>query len=178
MASSSDDEPANLDTVGLIQAILGAIEVDMNGDIFNIEGIGVTITKQILNSILSLAGVQGTLPIMGDIKLQYANPGFGETKTVDISGLALGIDDGTGNLRTLLDLGLGMSIRMGTIEDDAAYESTLAAIRAGNANHEYANLLTFAQLLDINNVNIADILGNVGTVSVDLSLGIDINAIA
>ncbi len=177
VASSSDDEPANLDTVGLIQAILGAIEVDMNGDIFNIEGIGVTITKQILNSILSLAGVQGTLPIMGDIKLQYDNPGFGETKTVDISGLALGIDDGTGNLRTLLDLGLGLSIRMGTIEDDAAYESTLAAIRAGNANHEYANLLTFAQLLDINNVNIADILGNVGTVSVDLSLGIDINAI-
>ena len=177
VASSSDDEPANLDTVGLIQALLGAIEVDMNGDIFNIEGIGVTITKQILNSILSLAGVQGTLPIMGDIRLQYANPGFGKTKTVDISGLAIGIDDGTGNLRTLLDLGLGMSIRMGTIEDSAAYESTLAAIRAGNANHEYANLLTFEQLLDINNVDIADILGNVGTVSVDLSLGIDINAI-
>ena len=177
VASSSDDEPANLDTVGLIQAILGAIEVDMNGDIFNIEGIGVTITKQILNSILSLAGVQGTLPIMGDIRLQYANPGFGETKTVDISGLAIGVDDGSGNLRTLLDLGLGMSIRMGTIEDSAAYENTLAAIRAGNANHEYANLLTFEQLLDINNVDIADILGNVGTVSVDLSLGIDINAI-
>ena len=177
VASSSDDEPANLDTVGLIQALLGAIEVDMNGDIFNIEGIGVTITKQILNSILSLAGVQGTLPIMGDIRLQYANPGFGETKTIDISGLALGIDDGTGNLRTLLDLGLGMSIRMGTIEDSEAYEKTLAAIRAGNANHEYANLLTFEQLLDINNVDIADILGNVGTVSVDMSLGIDINAI-
>ena len=177
VASSSGDEPANLDTVGLIQAILGAIEVDMDGDIFNIEGIGVTLTKQIINSILGLAGVNGTLPLMGDIRLQYANPGFGETKTIDITGLALGIDDGSGGLKTLADVGLGLSVRVGTVGDAESYENTLAAIRAANANNEYANLLTFSQLLDIANVSVADILANVGTVSVDLSLGIDINAI-
>lgn len=177
VASSSGDEPANLDTVGLIQAILGAIEVDMDGDIFNIEGIGVTLTKQIINSILGLAGVNGTLPLMGDIRLQYVNPGFGETKTIDITGLALGIDDGSGGLKTLADVGLGLSVRVGTVGDAESYENTLAAIRAANANNEYANLLTFSQLLDIANVSVADILANVGTVSVDLSLGIDINAI-
>ena len=179
VASSSDDEPATLDTIGLIMAILENIDVDMNGDIFNIEGIGVTLTKQIINSIVNLISPGATLPLMGDVALNYSNPGFGETKELTISGLAIGVDDGsgTGAIKTLAEVGLGIGIRLGTFADDAGFRAAIEDIATADANHEYAALLTFDQLLDTDSIVIGDILANVGTVSVDLSLGIDIDAI-
>lgn len=179
VASSSDDEPATLDTIGLIMAILENIEVDMNGDIFNIEGIGVTLTKQIINSIVNLISPGATLPLMGDVALNYSNPGFGETKELTISGLAIGVDDGsgTGAIKTLAEVGLGIGIRLGTFADDAGFRAAIEDIATADANHEYAALLTFDQLLNTDSIVIGDILANVGTVSVDLSLGIDIDAI-
>lgn len=179
VASSSDDEPATLDTIGLIMAILENIEVDMNGDIFNIEGIGVTLTKQIINSIVNLISPGATLPLMGDVALNYSNPGFGKTKELTISGLAIGVDDGsgTGAIKTLAEVGLGIGIRLGTFADDAGFRAAIEDIATADANHEYAALLTFDQLLDTDSIVIGDILANVGTVSVDLSLGIDIDAI-
>lgn len=179
VASSSDDEPATLDTIGLIMAILENIEVDKNGDIFNIEGIGVTLTKQIINSIVNLISPGATLPLMGDVALNYSNPGFGETKELTISGLAIGVDDGsgTGAIKTLAEVGLGIGIRLGTFADDAGFRAAIEDIATADANHEYAALLTFDQLLNTDSIVIGDILANVGTVSVDLSLGIDIDAI-
>lgn len=179
VASSSDDEPATLDTIGLIMAILENIDVDMNGDIFNIEGIGVTLTKQIINSIVNLISPGATLPLMGDVALNYSNPGFGETKELTISGLAIGVDDGsgTGAIKTLAEVGLGIGIRLGTFADDAGFRAAIEDIATADANHEYAALLTFDQLLNTDSIVIGDILANVGTVSVDLSLGIDIDAI-
>lgn len=179
VASSSDDEPATLDTIGLIMAILENIDVDMNGDIFNIEGIGVTLTKQIINSIVNLISPGATLPLMGDVALKYDNPGFGETKELTISGLAIGVDDGsgTGAIKTLAEVGLGIGIRLGTFADDAGFRAAIEDIATADAAHEYAALLTFDQLLDTDSIAIGDILANVGTVSVDLSLGIDIDAI-
>lgn len=179
VASSSDDEPATLDTIGLIMAILENIDVDMNGDIFNIEGIGVTLTKQIINSIVNLISPGATLPLMGDVALNYSNPGFGETKELTISGLAIGVDDGsgTGAIKTLAEVGLGIGIRLGTFADDAGFRAAIEDIATADAAHEYAALLTFDQLLNTDSIVIGDILANVGTVSVDLSLGIDIDAI-
>ena len=179
VASLSDDEPATLDTIGLIMAILENIDVDMNGDIFNIEGIGVTLTKQIINSIVNLISPGATLPLMGDVALNYSNPGFGETKELTISGLAIGVDDGsgTGAIKTLAEVGLGIGIRLGTFADDAGFRAAIEDIATADANHEYAALLTFDQLLNTDSIVIGDILANVGTVSVDLSLGIDIDAI-
>lgn len=179
VASSSDDEPATLDTIGLIMAILENIDVDMNGDIFNIEGIGVTLTKQIINSIVNLISPGATLPLMGDVALNYSNPGFGETKELTISGLAIGVDDGsgTGAIKTLAEVGLGIGIRLGTFADDAGFRAAIEDIATADAAHEYAALLTFDQLLDTDSIVIGDILANVGTVSVDLSLGIDIDAV-
>lgn len=179
VASSSDDEPATLDTIGLIMAILENIDVDMNGDIFNIEGIGVTLTKQIINSIVNLISPGATLPLMGDVALNYSNPGFGETKELTISGLAIGVDDGsgTGAIKTLAEVGLGIGIRLGTFADDKGFRAAIEDIATADAAHEYAALLTFDQLLDTESIVIGDILANVGTVSVDLSLGIDIDAV-
>ena len=179
VASSSDDEPATLDTIGLIMAILENIKVDMNGDIFNIEGIGVTLTKQIINSIVNLISPGATLPLMGDVALKIDNPGFGETKELTISGLAIGVDDGsgTGAIKTLAEVGLGIGIRLGTFADDKGFRAAIEDIATADAAHEYAALLTFDQLLDTDSIVIGDILANVGTVSVDLSLGIDIDAI-
>lgn len=179
VASSSDEEPATLDTIGLIMAILENIDVDMNGDIFNIEGIGVTLTKQIINSIVNLISPGATLPLMGDVALNYSNPGFGKTKELTISGLAIGVDDGsgTGAIKTLAEVGLGIGIRLGTFADDAGFRAAIEDIATADAAHEYAALLTFDQLLNTDSIVIGDILANVGTVSVDLSLGIDIDAI-
>lgn len=179
VASSSDDEPATLDTIGLIMAILENIEVDKNGDIFNIEGIGVTLTKQIINSIVNLISPGATLPLMGDVVLNISNPGFGNTKELTISGLAIGVDDGsgTGAIKTLAKVGLGIGIRFGTFAAPAGFRAAIEDIATADANHEYAALLTFDQLLDTDSIVIGDILANVGTVGVDLSLGIDIDAI-
>lgn len=179
VASSSDDEPATLDTIGLIMAILENIYVDMNGDIFNIEGIGVTLTKQIINSIVNLISPGATLPLMGDVALEISNPGFGATKELTISGLAIGVDDGsgTGAIKTLAEVGLGIGFRFGTFAVDADFRAAIEDIATADAAHEYAALLTFDQLLNTDSIVIGDILANVGTVSVDLSLGIDIDAI-
>lgn len=166
------------DTIGLIVAIINNIDVNMDGNIFNIQGVTVTLTETILNYIFGLVFTGDTagakIPIVGDVKLEYTNEGFGALKDFNL-GVNLGVDN-----TTVAGLGVDIAVQFGSVRNPELFAQTIADCRAANEEGKYIPLVGFDELrnmlADINNADLSVLFKNVDTIGVGLEVGVNISA--
>ena len=195
VGTTAEGEPI-LDTIGLVKAILENIDVEMAGNIFNLEKVSVTLTEEILNYIWSLVFVDdegnptgGTIPVSGDgVKLTITDNGFGESKDilVELGINVIDLDNAPGGeevKKLFAKVGVGISARFGSVEDKDYFDGKIAAFSAGRQNNEYIKLASLESLLDkdgnlsLAGLDITEILAGVETLEIGLEADIDINAI-
>ena len=176
---SASGEPIT-DVIGLVRAIFANIDVDMANNIFNIQAITATLTQEILDYIWSLAftgNLEGaTIPIVGDVVLEYRNNGFATTKEIE-----LGVD--LGNVLTgevIAGLKVGIEAQFGSVINPTYYQSRLAAFSAGRQNGEYITLASFGDLFDEQGNFALDpetLLAGIQSVGIGLRADINISAL-
>ena len=195
VGTTAEGEPI-LDTIGLVKAILENIDVEMAGNIFNLEKVSVTLTEEILNYIWSLVFVDdegnptgGTIPVSGDgVKLTITDNGFGESKDilVELGINVIDLDNAPGGeevKKLFAKVGVGISARFGSVEDKDYFDGKIAAFSAGRQNNEYIKLASLESLLDkdgnlsLAGLDITEILAGVETLEIGLEADIDINVI-
>ena len=195
VGTTAEGEPI-LDTIGLVKAILENIDVEMAGNIFNLEKVSVTLTEEILNYIWSLVFVDdegnptgGTIPVSGDgVKLTITDNGFGESKDilVELGINVIDLDNAPGGeevKKLFAKVGVGISARFGSVEDKDYFDGKIAAFSTGRQNNEYIKLASLESLLDkdgnlsLEGLDITEILAGVETLEIGLEADIDINAI-
>lgn len=177
--ASASGEPIS-DTIGLVKAIFDNIDVDMAGNIFNIQAITVTLTQEILDYIWSLAftgDLEGaTIPIVGDVVLQYLNNGFATTKDITL-------DVNLGNVETgnvIAGIGVGITAQFGSVIDQGYFNGKISSFSAGRQNGEYITLASFADLFDESGNFALDpvkLLAGIESVGIGLSADINISAL-
>lgn len=150
-AYAADDNGAPIqDTMGLVMAIFDTIEVDMDGNIFNINGINAALTEEILNYLWGIIftepvfdesgapvfnedGTQATqpsggrIPVIGDVNISYVNEGFALPKTITIGEIVLGA--GAEGTQPWAGITLGLSARFGSVDDEGAFNGIINDIR-------------------------------------------------
>ena len=195
VGTTAEGEPI-LDTIGLVKAILENIDVEMAGNIFNLEKVSVTLTEEILNYIWSLVFVDdegnptgGTIPVSGDgVKLTITDNGFGESKDilVELGINVIDLDNAPGGeevKKLFAKVGVGISARFGSVEDKDYFDGKIAAFSTGRQNNEYIKLASLESLLDkdgnlsLAGLDITEILAGVETLEIGLEADIDISAI-
>ena len=195
VGTTAEGEPI-LDTIGLVKAILENIDVEMAGNIFNLEKVSVTLTEEILNYIWSLVFVDdegnptgGTIPVSGDgVKLTITDNGFGESKDilVELGINVIDLDNAPGGeevKKLFAKVGVGISARLGSVEDKDYFDGKIAAFSTGRQNNEYIKLASLESLLDkdgnlsLEGLDITEILAGVETLEIGLEADIDISAI-
>lgn len=176
---SASGEPIT-DVIGLVKAIFANIDVDMAQNIFNIQAITVTLTQEILDYIWSLAftgDLEGaTIPIVGDVVLEYRNNGFATTKDIEL-GVNLG-NVLTGDV--IAGLTVGIEAQFGSVINDDYFNSRLAAFSAGRQNGEYITLASFGDLFDEQgnfSLDINTLLAGIQSVGIGLQADINISAL-
>lgn len=156
-AYTADDSGAPIqDTMGLVMAIFDTIEVDMNGNIFNINGINAALTEEILNYLWSIIftepvfddngapvlnedGTQATqpsggrIPVIGDVNISYVNEGFALPKTITIGEITLGA--GKEGTQPWAGITLGLSAMFGSIADEGEFNGIIDEIKASSADY-------------------------------------------
>lgn len=176
--TADDNGAAIQDTIGLIVAIINNIDVNMDGNIFNIQGVTVTLTQSILDYIFGLVftgdNAGAKIPIVGDVKLEYTNDGFGALKNFDL-GVNLGVDN-----TTVAGLGVNIAAQFGSVRDSELFDQTIADCRAANEAGKYIPLVGFdelrAVLADLDNADISTLFKNVDTIGFGLEIGVNISA--
>ncbi|MDE6059947.1 MAG: hypothetical protein K2G31_00515, partial [Clostridia bacterium] len=127
-AVTADDGNEIFDTMSLISAILDNVTIVMNGDIFNINKIAVSLTQDILDYIFGLvftpgSALEGAVIPVSDVKLEYNNLGFAQKKSLGI-GATLNVDD----YGALASLKVGGDLTFGSIFDREAFENKFKEI--------------------------------------------------
>lgn len=176
--ASASGEPI-ADTMGLIKAILANIDVDMAGNIFNIQAITVTLTQEILDYIWSLAftgDLEGaTIPIVGGVELKYTNNGFATTKDIEL-GVNLGnVDTG----KVIAGLNVGISAQFGSVVNEEYFNTKIASFSAEKKDGKYITLASFGDLFDDQGnfaLSVDTLLAGIESVGIGLRADIDINA--
>lgn len=172
---SASGEPIT-DVIGLVRAIFANIDVDMANNIFNIQAITATLTQEILDYIWSLAftgNLEGaTIPIVGDVVLEYRNNGFATTKDIELNV-------NLGNVLTgdvIAGLTVGIEAQFGSVINESYFNERLAAFSAGRQNGDYITLASFGDLFDEQgNFALAPETLLAGIQSVGIGLRADIN---
>ena len=158
VGTSADGEPI-ADTLGLVKAIIENIDVDMAENIFNLKQVQITLTQEILDYIFyKLIFVDANtgeptgekIPIAGDVVLELTDNGFASSKDITID-LDLAAETGEDNvLQNFASLGVGISARFGSVENENYFDNKIAAIKADRQNGKYIKLLSFDMLKDEN----------------------------
>ncbi len=173
---SSADDAQQVDTLTLINMIFDCIDINMDGDIFNITEIKVGITQAVVDAILGLvlkgdnAGIK--VPIT-NIDLAFANQGVQKPKTLTFS-LGLGVEE------PLVSLDLAGQMQFGKILDKEAFTTKIN--RVVYTDNEFLPILEDGTL-DITKFNISlstgltldleTLEGDLGEVNIELGkLGI------
>ncbi|MDE5601036.1 MAG: hypothetical protein K2J16_00875, partial [Clostridia bacterium] len=130
-AVTADDGNEIFDTMSLISAILDNVTIAMNGDIFNINKIAVSLTQDILDYIFGLvfapgSALEGAVIPVSDVKLEYNNLGFAQKKSLGI-GATLNVDDHG----ALASLKVGGDLTFGSISDRELFEGKFKEIEDG-----------------------------------------------
>ena len=156
VGTSADGEPI-ADTLGLVKAIIENIDVDMAENIFNLKQVQITLTQEILDYIFyKLIFVDANtgeptgekIPIAGDVVLGLTDNGFASSKDITID-LDLAAETGEKNvLQNFASLGVGISARFGSVENENYFDNKIAAIKADRQNGKYIKLLSFDMLKD------------------------------
>lgn len=183
ITANGDGEPIQ-DTIGLIVAIINNINVNKDGDIFNITGVTVTLTEEILNYIFGLVfkgDLEGAkIPLVpptgkDNIELEYVNEGFGKLKTIKL-GAGLGIEPN----EAVLELGLRIDAQFGSVRNPEYFNSRIAEFREGNAKGEFITLATFDDLKALiagdGTFDVSKLLAGIDTVGLGLEIGVNISA--
>lgn len=183
ITANGDGEPIQ-DTVGLIVAIINNINVNKDGDIFNITGVTVTLTQTILDYIFGLVftgDFEGAnIPLVpptgkDNIELEYVNEGFGKLKTIKL-GAGLGIEPN----EAVLELGLRIDAQFGSVRNPEYFNSRIAEFREGNAKGEFITLATFDDLKALiagdGTFDVSKLLAGIDTVGLGLEIGVNISA--
>ena len=176
---SASGEPIT-DVIGLVRAIFANIDVDMANNIFNIQAITATLTQEILDYIWSLAftgNLEGaTIPIVGDVVLEYRNNGFATTKDIELN-----VD--LGNVLTgdvIAGLTVGIEAQFGSVINESYFNERLAAFSAGRQNGDYITLASFGDLFDEQGnfaLDPATLLAGIQSVGIGLRADINISAL-
>ena len=177
---SASGEPIT-DVIGLVRAIFANIDVDMANNIFNIQAITATLTQEILDYIWSLAftgNLEGaTIPIVGDVVLEYRNNGFATTKDIELNV-------NLGNVLTgdvIAGLTVGIEAQFGSVINESYFNERLAAFSAGRQNGDYITLASFGDLFDEQGNFALDpetLLAGIQSVGIGLRADINISALA
>lgn len=183
ITANGDGEPIQ-DTVGLIVAIINSINVNKDGDIFNITGVTVTLTEEILNYIFGLVfkgDLEGAkIPLVPpvkeeEIKLEYVNEGFGKPKTISF-GAGLGVEPND----VVAQFGLNIKAQFGRIEAINDFNAKIEAFKKSNANGEFITLATFDDLKALiagdGTFDVSKLLAGIDTVGLGLEIGVNISA--
>ena len=176
---SASGEPIT-DVIGLVRAIFANIDVDMANNIFNIQAITATLTQEILDYIWSLAftgNLEGaTIPIVGDVVLEYRNNGFATTKDIELNV-------NLGNVLTgdvIAGLTVGIEAQFGSVINESYFNARLAAFSAGRQNGDYITLASFGDLFDEQGNFALDpetLLAGIQSVGIGLRADINISAL-
>lgn len=176
---SASGEPIT-DVIGLVRAIFANIDVDMANNIFNIQAITATLTQEILDYIWSLAftgNLEGaTIPIVGDVVLEYRNNGFATTKDIELNV-------NLGNVLTgdvIAGLTVGIEAQFGSVINESYFNERLAAFSAGRQNGDYITLASFGDLFDEQGNFALDpetLLAGIQSVGIGLQADINISAL-
>lgn len=176
---SASGEPIT-DVIGLVRAIFANIDVDMANNIFNIQAITATLTQEILDYIWSLAftgNLEGaTIPIVGDVVLEYRNNGFATTKDIELNV-------NLGNVLTgdvIAGLTVGIEAQFGSVINESYFNERLAAFSAGRQNGDYITLASFGDLFDEQGNFTLDpetLLAGIQSVGIGLRADINISAL-
>lgn len=183
ITANGDGEPIQ-DTIGLIVAIINNINVNKDGDIFNITGVTVTLTQTILDYIFGLVftgDLEGAnIPLVpptgkDNIELEYVNEGFGQLKTIKL-GAGLGIEPN----EAVLELGLRIDAQFGSVRNPEYFNSRIAEFRESNAKGEFITLATFDDLKALiagdGTFDVSKLLAGIDTVGLGLEIGVNISA--
>ena len=173
--ANSEGEPIQ-DVMGLIQAIIDNIDVDME-NIFNINSVQVTLTQAILDYIWSLVftgNLEGAkIPIAGDVVLELTDNGFASTKDITLDlALATGAED---MQKVFASLGVGISVQFGSVIDPTYYQSALDGCSADRQNGNSIRLATLEDFLDL---DVAKMFSGVESIEIGMQADVSVNAIA
>ncbi len=173
--ANSEGEPIQ-DVMGLIQAIIDNIDVDME-NIFNINSVQVTLTQAILDYIWSLVftgNLEGAkIPIAGDVVLKLTDNGFASTKDITLDlALATGAED---MQKVFASLGVGISVQFGSVIDQSYYQSALDGCSADRQNGNSIRLATLEDFLDL---DVAKMFSGVESIEIGMQADVSVNAIA
>lgn len=173
--ANSEGEPIQ-DVMGLIQAIIDNIDVDME-NIFNINSVQVTLTQAILDYIWSLVftgNLEGAkIPIAGDVVLELTDNGFASTKDITLDlALATGAED---MQKVFASLGVGISVQFGSVIDPTYYQSALDGCSADRQNGNSIRLATLEDFLDL---DVAKMFAGVESIEIGMQADVSVNAIA
>lgn len=173
--ANSEGEPIQ-DVMGLIQAIIDNIDVDME-NIFNINSVQVTLTQAILDYIWSLVftgNLEGAkIPIAGDVVLKLTDNGFASTKDITLDlALATGAED---MQKVFASLGVGISVQFGSVIDPTYYQSALDGCSADRQNGNSIRLATLEDFLDL---DVAKMFSGVESIEIGMQADVSVNAIA
>lgn len=173
--ANSEGEPIQ-DVMGLIQAIIDNIDVDME-NIFNINSVQVTLTQAILDYIWSLVftgNLEGAkIPIAGDVVLELTDNGFASTKDITLNlALATGAED---MQKVFASLGVGISVQFGSVIDPTYYQSALDGCSADRQNGNSIRLATLEDFLDL---DVAKMFSGVESIEIGMQADVSVNAIA
>ena len=173
--ANSEGEPIQ-DVMGLIQAIIDNIDVDME-NIFNINSVQVTLTQAILDYIWSLVftgNLEGAkIPIAGDVVLELTDNGFASTKDIKLDlALATGAED---MQKVFASLGVGISVQFGSVIDPTYYQSALDGCSADRQNGNSIRLATLEDFLDL---DVAKMFSGVESIEIGMQADVSVNAIA
>lgn len=183
ITANGDGEPIQ-DTVGLIVAIINNINVNKDGDIFNITGVTVTLTQTILDYIFGLVftgDFEGAnIPLVpptgkDNIELEYVNEGFGKPKTISF-GAGLGVEPND----VVAQFGLNIKAQFGRIEAISDFNDKIEAFKKSNAKGEFITLATFDDLKALiagdGTFDVSKLLAGIDTVGLGLEIGVNISA--
>lgn len=183
ITANGDGEPIQ-DTVGLIVAIFNNINVNKDGDIFNITGVTVTLTQTILDYIFGLVftgDFEGAnIPLVpptgkDNIELEYVNEGFGKPKTISF-GAGLGVEPND----VVAQFGLNIKAQFGRIEAISDFNDKIEAFKKSNAKGEFVTLATFDDLKALiagdGTFDVSKLLAGIDTVGLGLEIGVNISA--
>ena len=139
---------ASVDTMSLISAIVEKVKVDMDGNIFNIKGISVALTQDVLDMIFGLVftgdNAGAKIPLQS-AELKYENDGGQREKRLGLTAKLL-IPNTDSNINNGLDLtlGLGGAITFGNINNIDYFNDAFAYVQE-HAN-EYLPILSNGEL--------------------------------
>ena len=175
-AISSAEDEQKVDVLTLINMIVDCIDIQMDGNIFNITEVKVAITQEVINAILGLvltgenAGIK--IPIT-NVDLTFANQGVTKLKT-------LGLNIGLGVTEPLVSLDLIGQIQFGNIVDKETFSKKIGDVIYDDAS--YIGIMEDGTL-DISKFNISlstgltldlqTLEGKIGEINIELGkLGI------